>query len=65
MALNHSSSDLGDQADAEYMCRPDKPSERSEPAPCYNEDANGGRWWEKDLKEAVQDLYGEPTIYGD
>ena len=54
--------DFGDMADAAYMSRVDK-RELPEPAMPYNEEANGGRWWEKDLEEAALDLYGEPTIY--
>lgn len=55
--------DFGDLADAAYMSRPDSPEERLVPFLPYNEEANGGRWWEKDLEEAALDLYGEPTIY--
>ena len=54
--------DFGDLADAAYMSRVDR-NELPEPFLPYNEEANGGRWWEKDLEEAVLDLYGEPTIY--
>ena len=53
----------GDLADAAYMSRPDEGDAKIVPFPPYNEAANGGRYWEDDLKEAALDLYGEPTIY--
>lgn len=61
MALKPSPDDpeYRDWADLEGDIQRD---ERPEPFMPYNEAANGGRWWEDDLKEAAQDLYGEPTI---
>lgn len=58
--------DFGDLADATYMSRPDVGEAKQAPAMPYNEEANGGRWWEdKELGEAINWLYGEPTIYED
>lgn len=62
MGLKKQNDDFGERADAAYMSRIDR-NELPEPFPVYNESANGGRWWEDDLKEAALDLYGEPTIY--